>query len=119
MAYEWIDQYMLDKKGMTKDYKEEWGWDRYLLNGKMVMALCMDKENQPIATIKCDPFFGEELRKKYTDIVPGYYMNKTHWNSVYMNGTVPEEVVKEMLDQSYALILKSFSKKIQREITEE
>lgn len=116
MNYEWLDEYLLSKSGVTKDFKEEWEWDRYLLNGKMIAAICTDKTGKDIITLKCEPLFGEELRVQYEDIIPGYYMNKVHWNSVYLKGEVPDEVIKDMIDQSYELIFSKLSKKVQNEI---
>ncbi|QTL97801.1 MmcQ/YjbR family DNA-binding protein [Iocasia frigidifontis] len=116
MNYEWLDEYLLSKLGVTKDFKEEWEWDRYLLNGKMIAAICTDKTGKEIITLKCEPSFGEELRIQYEDIIPGYYMNKVHWNSVYLEGEVPDEVIKDMIDQSYELIFNKLSKKMQNEI---
>ncbi|PKK96194.1 MAG: DNA-binding protein, partial [Tenericutes bacterium HGW-Tenericutes-3] len=49
-------------------------------------------------------------------IKPGYYLNKMHWNSINLNGNIPDGLIKELIDQSYALIFGSFSKKIQQEI---
>jgi predicted DNA-binding protein (MmcQ/YjbR family) len=66
--------------------------------------------------VKHDPVYGEELREKYKDIIPGYYLNKTHWSSVLLDGKVPETILKQLLDGSYGLILNSLSKKIQNEI---
>lgn len=117
MNYEWIDEYVTSKLGIHKDYKKEWDWNRYLLNKKLILAICKDKEGKDIITIKCDPSFALELRTQYEEIVEGYYMNKTHWSSVYLDGNVPDDVIKIMIDQSYELIFKSFSKKMQREIS--
>jgi predicted DNA-binding protein (MmcQ/YjbR family) len=75
-----------------------------------------DAEGKAIISAKHIPEQGEELRKKYRDIVPGYYLNKTHWSSVDLNGNVPETVLKKMLDESYQLIFNSLSKKIQNGI---
>ncbi|MFW2487693.1 MmcQ/YjbR family DNA-binding protein [Clostridium chromiireducens] len=119
MKYEWVDEYCLSKKGADKDFKEEWNATRYLIRGKMFVMLGGDKEGKPIITIKCDPSFGRFLRDEYEDIIAGYYMNKEHWNSVYIEGKVPDEVVKQMIDMSYNLIFNSFSKKAQKEIIEE
>lgn len=116
MNHEWLDEYLLSKSGVTKDFKEEWEWDRYLLNGKIIAAICTDKTGKEIITLKCEPLFGEELRVQYEDIIPGYYMNKVHWNSVYLKGEVPDEVIKDMIDQSYELIFSKLSKKVQNEI---
>ena len=59
---------------------------------------------------------GDFLRQQFADIIPGYYMNKVHWNSVCTDGAVPDDLLKEMLDKSYALVLSGFSKKKQQEI---
>ena len=52
------------------------------------------------------------------DIIPGYYMNKQHWNSINTNGEVEDDLLKDLLDKSYHLALSGFSKKKQREILE-
>ena len=114
--YTWLDEYLLSKKEAHKDFKVEWQWHRYLIKDKMFGAMCTDKEGRPIVTIKCEPTVGNLLRSQYNDIVPGYYMNKEHWNSVYLEGNVPDEVLKNMIDMSYRLVLNSFSKKVQSEI---
>lgn len=56
------------------------------------------------------------MRKQYEDIVPGYYMNKVHWNSVNPDGEVPDDLLKDLLDKSYQLVLGGLSKKKQQEI---
>lgn len=117
MKYDWIDEYLLSKIGVTKDLKLEWNWIRYHIEDKMFAAICLDSNNEPhYITLKSDPLESEFLRKEYDDIIPGYYMNKTHWNSIKANGDVPDELVKSLLDKSYQLILKGFSKKKQEEI---
>lgn len=116
MKYEWLDGYCLLKKRTEKDYKAEWQATRYMIRGKMYAMLGGDKYGKPIVTVKLEPMFGDLLRRTYRDIVPGYYMNKEHWNSLYLEGGVPDEILKEMLDRSYRLILNGLSKKAQQEI---
>lgn len=116
MNNERFDEYCLAKKGVEKDFKVEWGWTRYLIRGKMFAVICRDKEGRDIFTLKSEPMFGQFLRDQYEDIVPGYYMNKEHWNSVYVEGNVPGDVVKQMIDKSYELVLQTLSKKVQKEI---
>lgn len=117
MKYVWIDAFLLSKNGVTKDFKAEWNWIRYQIGGKMFAAICLDADNHPhYITLKLDPAEGEFLREQYEDIIPGYYMNKTHWNSVRADGAVPDELLKDMLDKSYQLVLSGFSKKKQNEI---
>lgn len=117
MKYEWIDEFLLAKKGVNKDLQKEWNWMRYRIEDKMFAAICLDGENEPYyITLKLDPAEGDFLRQQYKDIIPGYYMNKVHWNSVKPDGNVPDELLKDMLDKSYELVLKGFSKKKQKEI---
>lgn len=117
MRYTWLDEYVLDKRGVTKDLQPSWNWIRYHIGGKMFAAICLNEQNQPYyINVKLDPLEGEFLRSQYPDIIPGFYSNKVHWNSINPDGKVPDELVKEMLDKSYCLVLNSFSKKRQREI---
>lgn len=117
MKYKWIDSYLLNKKGVTKDLKVEWNWIRYQIGGKMFAAICLDSNDEPhYITLKLKPDEGEFLRQQFSDIIPGYYMNKIHWNSVIPDGEVPDDLLKEMLDKSYQLVLNSFSRKKQEEI---
>lgn len=119
MKYEWLDEYLLSKKGVTKDFKIEWNWIRYQIGGKLFVAVCLDKQNNPhYITLKLKPEEGEFLRQQYADIIPGYYMNKVHWNSVKADGEVPDDLLKDMLDKSYQLVLSGFSHKKQIEILE-
>ncbi len=119
MKYEWLDDYCRSKKGTEKDYKEEWEATRYMLLGKMFAMQGNHKDGRAIITLKLDPSHGQLLREEYADIIPGYYMNKEHWNSVYLDGKVPEDLLQEMIDESYELILASLSKKARQEILAE
>jgi len=119
VKYEWADAYILSKKSVEKDFKAEWGVFRYMIRGKMFVMRGGDKNGSPILTMKLDPELGLLLRERYTDIVPGYYTNKDHWNSLYLEGDVPDEIVRDMLDKSYEALLRSFSKKVQEEIAAE
>ena len=116
MKYEWIDAYCLAKKGAEKDYKLEWDADRYMIRSKIFALQSGDKYGKPIISVKLEPLFGEMLRSQYKDIIAGYHMNKIHWNSLYLDGDVPDDTVMKMLDMSYQLVLKSLSKKEQQEI---
>ena len=125
MKYEWLQEYATAKKGAYKEYKPEWEVDRYMIRDKMFIMHGGDKSGREIITLKLEPVEGQFLRGQYKDvIVPGYYMNKDHWNSVYTDTEslcgrdVPDDVLRDMIDKSYALILGSFSKKAQKEILE-
>ena len=117
MKYAWIDEYLKGKPGVTKDLQKDWNWMRYQVGGKMFAAVCMDEDDHPYyITLKLDPLEGDFLRNQYEDIIPGYYMNKTHWNSIKANGEVPGDILKDLLDKAYGIVLGSLSKKKQKEI---
>ena len=111
MKYTWLDDYCLSKKGAVKDYKIEWEAVRYMVGGKMFVLQGGDKCGKPIITLKCEPFYGQALRDQYNDIIAGYHMNKVHWNSVYLEGNVPDDVLRQMIDMSYGLVLGGLTKK--------
>ena len=117
MNYDWFDEYCLSKKGVVKEYKQEWLCTRYLIGDKMIAMVGGDNKGNEIFTLKCEPAAGLMLREKYDDITPGYYMNKVHWNSVKIDGNVPHDVIKQMIDMSYRLVLNSLTKKMQEKIT--
>ena len=117
--YPWLEKYLLSKKGVEKDYKAEWNWERFMIRGKMFTAFCYDKDGNIVyITVKSEPDFNFMLRNTYDNIIPGYYMNKEHWNSIVVAGKdIPDDVVKEMCDRGYNLILNSFSKKVRADIS--
>lgn len=122
--YPWLDAYLMEKAGTEKDFKEEWAWLRYRVREKMFAAVCQpEPKYQPhngreMVILKCDPQRAELYRSQYRDVVPGFYCDKTHWNSVYLDGSVPDEELRAMCDHSYDLIFGKLTKKVQKEILE-
>ena len=121
---EWLDEYLLSKPGAIKEYKAEWEWWRYMVGGKMFAATMHPSEkyepeyaDKDLLVLKCEPILAELLRKEYSDILPGFYMNKVNWNSIVLTGKVPKELMQEMCDQSYKLVFTKLTKKLQREIS--
>ena len=113
MDYNWIETYCLEKKGTVKEIKPEWGSINYLIGGKLFGMEGTDSKGRPIFTVKLEPSHGDFLRQQFEGIIPGYYMNKIHWNSIYLENCVPENVIKDMIDESYELIFQSLPKKTQ------
>lgn len=118
MRYLWLDDFLMNKPFVTKDIQKDWNWIRYQIGGKMFAAVCLEwGTNKPYyITLKLEPSEGDFLRQQYEDIIPGYYMNKTHWNSVKPDGNVPDDLLKDMLNKSYFLVWSGFSRKKQKEI---
>lgn len=117
MRYPWIDEYLLQKPAVTKDLQQDWNWIRYKIDDRMFAAICLDRENKPYyVTLKLPPEEGELLRGQYEDVLPGYYCNHVHWNSVRADGQVPEDVLRTMLDHAWQAVFAGLTKKRQREI---
>jgi len=115
--YPWLDEYCMSKQNATKEYKEDWKATKYLVGGKMFALEGNDNTGRPVISLKLLPEEGSFLRDRYEDIIAGYFMNKDHWNSVYLDGSVPDDVVRNMIDKSYSLLFLSLTKKAQKEIT--
>ena len=120
--YPWLDGYLMEKPGVEQDFKVEWQWQRYLVRGRMFAAVCTpDPKYQPhngrtMVILKCDPRLAEAFRAQYPDVVPGFYSDKKTWNSVYLDGEVPDDVLRDLCDLSYQLVTAKLTKKVQREL---
>jgi predicted DNA-binding protein (MmcQ/YjbR family) len=89
----------------------------YRVGGK-IFALT-DVENFPSSVnLKCDPERAVELRERYDGVLPGYHMNKKHWNTVMLDGSVPDREVREMIDHSYELVRASLKKAVREALKE-
>ena len=124
-TYPWLEYYLSQKPGALRDYKLEWKWDRWQVGGKLFAALCTpgpdykEHAGRTMVILKCDPTLAEGFRAQYPEVVPGFYSDKRHWNSIYLDGELSEEVLKSMIDMSYNLVFGKLTKKLQREITGE
>lgn len=110
-----ILDYCLAKKGVTETFP----FDNETLVLKVgdKMFLLMPLEKQPLQiNVKTDPEWSAELREQHPQITGAFHMNKTHWNSVLVDGLKRDLIIK-LIDQSYDLVFKSLTKKIQNTIT--
>ena len=103
MDVERFRAHCLQKPGVTEDLP--FGPDTLVFRvvGK-IFALC-DVHDFDGINLKCDPERAIELRERYEGITPGYHMNKKHWNTVATDGSVPDKLILELVDHSYALVL--------------
>ncbi|MDR2904226.1 MAG: MmcQ/YjbR family DNA-binding protein [Clostridiales bacterium] len=116
--YLWLDEYLRQQPATEKVFQPTWQADKYMLRQKMYAYIGMqDKENRPIITLKLDPLYSDALRQAYPDIVPGYYMNKVHWSTVYLDGAVPRAILEEMVRAAHKTVFATLPKKIQAELS--
>jgi len=81
----------------------------FKVGGKMFALASLD-EVPATANLKCDPDLALELRDRYDQVRPGYHMNKKHWNTVDIEGGIPDGKLRKMIDHSYDLVVKGLSK---------
>jgi predicted DNA-binding protein (MmcQ/YjbR family) len=74
-------------------------------DGEGKMFALIDDNSKPLrVSLKCDPILAETLREKYETVVPGYHLNKKHWNTIILTGQLPDEDVKDLANLSYQLV---------------
>lgn len=114
MNIEEFRDYCLAKKGVTESFP----FDETTLVFKVIKMFALtDTEDEFRINLKCDPERAIALREEYPDyIIPGYHMNKQHWNTIIMHGNVPEKLIYELIDHSYELIVSSLTKKQREEL---
>jgi len=71
---------------------------------KKTFAYIYERHGRMCVNLKCDPLEADFLRQMFTDVTPGYHMNKAHWNTVAIGGDVPDEMLRQMIAHSYDLI---------------
>jgi len=85
------------------------------VGGKM-FALYSPGDEPLRLNLKCDPDRAAELREQYESIIPGYHMNKRHWNTLILDGSLPAALVKELIEHSYGLVFASLQKKVRESL---
>ena len=109
MHQEELRNYMLSKRGVKEE--RPFGPETlvYKVMGKM-FALTQDLEKPKSINLKCDPDYALALRAQYSSIQGGYHMNKRHWNTIILDGTIPRNFILEMIDDSYDLVVAGLRK---------
>lgn len=89
----------------------------YKVRGKMFATLGFDdKDETGRVNLKCDPERAVELRASHQAILPGYHMNKRHWNTLVLDGSLPPTLVRELVDHSWELVVAGLPKKLRAEL---
>ena len=102
-------EYCLTKPGSTEG--TPFGPDVlvFKVSGKMFALAALD-ELPTTVNLKCDPDLALDLRDRYEEVRPGYHMNKKHWNTVQIEGAIPDAELRKMIDHSYELVIKGLPK---------
>lgn len=114
MDIETLRDYCLSKKACTESFP--FGEDTLVFKVAEKIFLLTNLNNPESFNVKCDPERAITLREEHSEVIPGFHMNKKHWNTVFINGSLSNAQLKEMIDHSYDLVFKSLSKSLQSEI---
>jgi predicted DNA-binding protein (MmcQ/YjbR family) len=101
----------LDLPGATSDFPFGPETEVFRVEAK-IFALVGGERRR--VNLKCDPGLAPALREAYVSVVPGYHMNKRHWNTVELDGDVPDDVLGDLIEDSYDLIVSRLPKAVQR-----
>lgn len=109
MNIEQIREYCLKKKGVTEEFPFDEETLVFKVAGKMFLLTSLESIPLQI-NLKCDPEKAVELREEYEAVQPGYHMNKKHWNTIIVDGSVPTKQIFEWIDDSYNLVVAGLNK---------
>ena len=109
MNIEYFREYCLSKPETIECLPFDENTLAFKVAGKM-FALTDLLEPEFKVNLKSDPEKALELREKYDDVLPGYHMNKKHWNTVMFEGSINDKILRQMIDESYELVVKSLKK---------
>ncbi len=108
MNIEELREYCLSKKEVTESFPFDETTLVFKVMGKMF--LLTDTEGDFSINLKCDPEKAVDLRERYSSVKPGYHMNKKHWNTIYIDGSVDDGLICRWIDDSYDLVVSKLPK---------
>lgn len=109
MNIELICNYCLKLKGVVEDYPFDEETLTFKVMGKIFLLASLEKIPLQL-NLKCDPEKAVELREQYDCIQPGYHMNKSHWNTIVLDGSLNHEFIEELIKHSYHLVVSGLKK---------
>ncbi|MBC8163741.1 MAG: MmcQ/YjbR family DNA-binding protein [Roseiflexaceae bacterium] len=108
-TYDDVHGYVVARAGVSEGFPFGPGALVYKVVGKMFALLAVDQTPLSIS-LKCDPADAQFLRDTYAAVKAGYHLNKRHWNTLLLDGSVPDDVVRTMIDDSYRLVVKGLTR---------
>ena len=115
MDYDSLTAYLESKTGSRRDMP--FGADTLVFKVLDRMFALVAWQTDPLTmTLKADPVDAVILRKTYPAVKAGYYMNKKHWNTVTLDGSIPDEEIRRMIDESYALVVQGMTRAKQEQL---
>lgn len=109
MTLDFFRQYCLQKAGVSEHLPFDISTLVFKVGSKMFALTDLDRFES--VNLKCNPEKAQQYRETFEEIIPGFHMNKTHWNTVSVHGTLEDRFICELIDHSYELVLASLTRK--------
>ena len=119
MNIEQLREYCMNKKAATESFPFDENTLVFKVMGKMFALNPLDKweKGEAAITLKCDPEYSEELRAEYQSVYAGPYVSNKHWNTVSIyTGELSQELILELIDHSYDMVVKGMTKKLREQL---
>lgn len=106
MDHKAVEEYLLSMPGARLDYPFGENTAVYKVKDKM-FALVAENKTPVQISLKCDPVLAATLRERYETVMPGYHLNKKHWNTIVLSGQLSWEEIQDLIRHSYDLVAKT------------
>jgi predicted DNA-binding protein (MmcQ/YjbR family) len=113
MTLESLREFCLGLKAVTESFPFDDDALVFKVMGKMFALSSLEDKT---ISLKCHPEKAIALREHYPSVSPGYHMNKKYWNTVHLDGTVPEKLIREWILDSYKLVVEGLTRKLRKEL---
>ena len=107
ISHKEVETYLLSMSGARLDYPFGEGVAVYKNAEDKMFALVLEGSNPVRLSLKCDPLLAATLRERYESVLPGYHLNKKHWNTILLTGQLSWEEIQDLIRHSYLLVTKS------------
>ncbi|MBS0970396.1 hypothetical protein CYR40_00970 [Chimaeribacter arupi] len=107
--------YCMSKPGAEQSVDNQWNANQIKV-GDMMFAMVSAVQERPAISLKTSPELAEELRAKHPEIVPGEHLNKAHWNTLFLDGDLPDSQFYFLIDSSYQLVVESLPEAVRHDL---
>lgn len=107
--------YCMSKPGAEQSVDNQWNANQVKV-GEMMFAMVSPLRERPAITLKTSPELAEELRNKHPEIVPAEHMNKAHWNTIFLDGDLPDSHFYHLIDSSYQLVVTALPEEVRQDL---
>jgi predicted DNA-binding protein (MmcQ/YjbR family) len=110
-----LRQWCLAQNGAVEEFPFGPEHSVFKVGGKLFAISALDRSPLEVS-VKCEPDLALQLRASYREIRPGYHLNKRHWNTVTVDGSLPDQLIRDLVEDSYDLVVSALPKRIRRQL---